>query len=143
MSNKKTDKRIFYKLNTAHRLLLKYMDREVKNRLGVPVAQSAALLYLMKNDGCLIKDLNASLLQNKSATTTLIERMQKNGLIVKKESETDGRATHIFITDKGRQINKKARPLVAELSRGLLDRFTDDELEVVHNFLDTILENYR
>ncbi len=143
MPDKTPDKRLFYKLNTSHRLLLKYVDREVRKRLGIPVAQSAALQYLVKNDGCLIKDLNSALLQNKSATTTLIERMVKNDLVVRRESETDGRATHVFLTDKGRQINKQVRPLIAELSQGLLDRFTEDEVAVVHKFLDTILENYR
>lgn len=145
MSEKKivTDKRIFYKLNMAQRLLLKYVDNENINQLGVPTAQIAALFYLLKHDGCLFKDLSKILSQNKSATTTLVERMEKNGLIIKKKSQSDGRASHLFLTDKGRDISEKAKPRVVELNHRLLGPFTDDEIKIVHRFLDSIIENYR
>ena len=140
---KATDRRLFYKLNLSQRLLLKYVDREITQKLGVPVAQIAALFYLMKHDGCLFKDLSDVLLQNKSATTTLVERMEKNGLIVKRKSPQDGRASNIYLTAKGRDISRQARPLVAEYNQDLLQRFSDTEIEIVHRFLDTIIENYR
>ncbi len=145
MSKKNTiaDKRLFYKLNISQRLLLKYVDREITNKLGIPVIQTAALFYLLKHDGCLFKDLSDVLFQNKSAITTLVERMEKNGLIVKKSSETDGRASHIFLTDKGRDINKQAQLIVAEYNSKLLNQFTVSEIEVIHRFLDTIIANYR
>ncbi|WP_041273236.1 MarR family winged helix-turn-helix transcriptional regulator [Desulforapulum autotrophicum] len=141
-NNLSSDKRIFYKLNISQRILLKYVDREITNRLGVSVVQTATLFYLLKHDGCLLKDLSRAFFQNKSATTTLVERMVKNGLIVKKQSETDGRAAHIFLTDKGRDINEKTRPLVAEYNSDLVDGFTDTEIGVIHRFLDRIIENY-
>jgi MarR family transcriptional regulator, organic hydroperoxide resistance regulator len=145
MSEKTTvaDKRLFYKLNISQRVLMKYVDREITNKLGVSVVQTAALFYILQHDGCLLKDLSSVLLQNNSATTTLVERMEKNGLIVKKNSDTDGRASQLFLTDKGRDIGEKAHPMVAEYNRSLLEQFTVSEIEVVHRFLDTIIANYR
>lgn len=136
------DRRLFYKLNIAQRLLLKYANREMINKLDVPVTHIAALFYLLQHDGCLLKDLSAVLFQNKSATTTLVERMIKNGLIYKTHSEDDGRASQIFLTDKGRDIAQQARPVVTEYNKELVDKFTDSELEVIHRFLDTVIENY-
>ncbi len=141
--SKAADKRLFYKLNMAQRLLLKYVDRELTRKLGVPSVQAAALFYLVKHDGCLFKTLSGVLMQNKSATTTLIERMEKNGLVEKKPSETDGRASNIYLTDKGRTIAKEAKPLVAEYNRSLMKHFSDADIEVIHCFLDTIIETYR
>ena len=140
--NTSTDKRLFYKLTVSQRLLLKHLDRGMTQILGIPVIQITALLYIAQNDGCLFKDLSRVLFQNKSATTTLVERMIKNGLIFKKNSETDGRASHIFLTDKGIDISRKARPVVAEYNDNLLNKFTASEIETVHKFLDTIIENY-
>ena len=137
------DKRLFYKLNMAQRLLLKYVDSEFTKRLGVPSVQAAALFYLMKYDGCLSKALSDVLMQNKSATTTLIERMEKNGLVEKTPSETDGRAWNICLTDKGRSIAREAKPLVAEYNRSLMKHFSDADIEVIHRFLDTIIKTYR
>lgn len=136
------DKRLFYKLNIAQRILLKYVNREMTNKLGVPVIHIAALFYLLQNDGCLQKDLSTVLFQNKSATTTLVERMMKNDLIYKTNSEDDGRASNIYLTDKGRSIAKQAPPIVAEYNKKLMDKFTASEIKVVHKFLDTIIENY-
>ena len=136
------DKRLFYKLNMAQRLLLKYVDRELTKRLGVPSVQVAALFYLMKHDGCLLKELSGVLMQNKSAMTTLVERMERNGLVEKKPSETDGRAANIFLTGKGQSIAGEAKPLVAEYNRCLMKHFSDADIEVIHRFLDTIIETY-
>lgn len=144
MSNKNiiVDKRLFYKFNISQRLLLNYANREMINKLGVPVTHIATLFYLSQNDGCLLKDLSKVFFQNKSATTTLVERMTKKGLIYKINSETDGRASHIYMTDKGREISILAQPIIAEYNDELLNRFTDSEIEVIHRFLDSIIENY-
>ncbi len=138
----RVDKRLFYKINMAQRLLFKYADREMTTRLGVPIAQTAALFYLMKHDGCQLKALSDLLMQNKSATTTLVERMEKNGLIIKKRSETDGRASNIYLTNKGRDIGTAAQPLANQYNQKLMKPFSSNEIEVIHRFLDHIVENY-
>ncbi len=136
------DGRLFYKLNMCQRGLLKHVDKETMNRFGVPVTQVAALFHLLKNNGCLLKDLCSALPQNKSATTTLVTRMEKNGLIVKKQSKTDGRAFNLSLTDKGCEIGKQALPMMKEFNHGLLAPFSNSESEVIHRFLDTIIKDY-
>ena len=138
-----TDKRLFYKLNVAQRLLLKYADRESRKTLDVSITQTGALFYLMENDGCLFKDLSKVLLQNKSATTTLVERMEKNGLIEKKKSKTDGRAMQIFLTDTGWNSGKLALSFKENFNNSLLDKFSNAEVETIHHFLDTIIKDFK
>ena len=138
-----SDKRLFFKLNLAQRLLLKYFDREVIERTGIPITQIAALFFLSNNDGCLFKDLSDALFQNKSAITTLMERMEKNGLVRKKASATDGRAAHIFLTEKGKAVCGEAVPLVKENNEKLAAHFTDGEIETVHRFFDLIIDMYK
>jgi DNA-binding MarR family transcriptional regulator len=140
--NDTTDNRLFYKLNIAQRILLKYIDKEINNKLGIPVVQATALFYIFQNNGCLLKDLSAALLQNKSAITTLVERMEKNGLIVKKDSESDGRASQLFLTEKGRCLCTQAQPLVLEYGQHMLEDFSDSEIHTIHRFLDTLIRKY-
>ncbi len=137
------DKRLFFKLNMAQRLLLKYYDREMIGRTGAPIIQAAALFFLRNNDGCLSRDLSDALYQNKSAITTLVERMERNGLVVRQASKTDGRAAHIFLTDKGKNVCDQALVLVKENNEKLAAHFTEAEMETVHRFFDTIIETYR
>jgi len=77
---------VLLKLNLAQRTLMKFVDREVREKTGATATQLAAIFYLMENDGCQLVDLSRELLQNKSAITTLVERMEKNGLIRKVQS---------------------------------------------------------
>ncbi|GAB6096106.1 MarR family winged helix-turn-helix transcriptional regulator [Desulfatiferula olefinivorans] len=136
------DKRIFFKLNLCQRLLMKHADREMIQALGVPIGQVGALFYLLGNDGCLLKDLSLELRQNKSAITTLSERMEKNGLIRKQMSESDGRAVHLYLTDAGRSAAEKALPLVKAFNRELTTHFNDREIDTIHRFFDTIIDIY-
>jgi DNA-binding MarR family transcriptional regulator len=136
------DNRLFYKINIAQRVLFKQVDRETKERFGVSSTQLATLFYLLKNDGCFLKSLSKEFFQNKSAITTLVERMEKNHLLKKKSSTADGRAFQIFITPKGREIGLRALELLSDLNVALTDGFSMEEIEIVHRFLNGIINKY-
>lgn len=136
------DYMLFFKLNLSQRILLKWSDRELTSQVGATTTQIAAIFYLMGNDGCQLVDLSRELLQNKSAITTLVERMVKNDLIIKSPSSTDGRASHLFLTDKGRNIGKKAMPYVLEYNRELVKGFSRTETEVINRFFNSIIQRF-
>jgi DNA-binding MarR family transcriptional regulator len=121
---------------------MKSIDREMQEKIGGSATQIAALFYLMDNDGCQLVDLSRELLQNKSAITTLIERMEKNGLLQKVPSQTDKRASQLFITTKGRELSMNALPFVTAYDRVLADGFSEDELEIVTRFLDIVINRF-
>lgn len=133
---------ILFKLNLAQRTLMKWIDREMQEKIGGTATQIAALFYLMENDGCLLVDLSRELLQNKSAITTLVERMEKNSLLKKVPSPIDKRASQLFITPEGRNLGMKALPFVTAYDRSLADGFTQEELTVVARFLDAIISRF-
>lgn len=142
MNKLTADYRLFFKLNLSQRILLKWADRELTNQVGATTTQIAAIFYLMGNDGCLLVDLSRELLQNKSAITTLVERMVKNNLITKRPSDTDGRASHLYLTDRGREIGQRAMPYVIEYNRELVKEFTTGEIEVINRFFDSIMQRF-
>lgn len=136
------NKRLFYKYSKSYRFLFKWIDRESQNRFSVSSTQLAALFYLLENDGCLLKALSEELFQNKSAITTLVERMEKNGLLRKKNSQTDGRAFQLFITSKGKAIGHEALVLLSEFNTALTCGFSIKEVETIHRFFDTVIRNF-
>jgi DNA-binding MarR family transcriptional regulator len=133
---------ILFKFNLAQRTLMKSIDRDMREKIGATATQMAALFYLMDNDGCLLVDLSRELLQNKSAITTLVERMEKNCLLQKVPSQVDKRASQLFLTTKGRELGLKALPFVAAYDNVLADGFSLDELAVVSRFLDTVISRF-
>lgn len=133
---------LFFRLNLAQRVLMKSVDREIREKIGVSATQVAALMYLIKHDGCLLVDLSRELLQTKSAITTLVERMEKNGFIHKVPSPIDKRASQLFLTSKGTEMCKLALPFVAAYDKNIMEEFKQDELEIVARFLNKIIEKY-
>lgn len=133
---------LLFKLNLAQRTLMKCLDREMQDKIGGSATQIAALFYLIENDGCLLVDLSRELLQNKSAITTLVERMEKNTLLQKIPSQIDKRASQLFLTAKGRELAIKALPFVAAYDNALVDGFDQKELETITRFLDTVIGRF-
>lgn len=133
---------LFFKLNLSQRVLLKWVDREMTKLVGATATQIAAILYLMDHDGCQPVDLSRELLQNKSAITTLAERMEKNGLITRSPSARDGRASILHLTAKGRGIGLKAIPYISEYNRELMKGFSTEEIAVIDRFFESIMQRF-
>lgn len=141
-SNKRMDKRLFFLLNMGQHKLYKHVDQRCEQSLGTPVAQVAALLYLSKSDGCLLKELSNALNLNNSAMTGLSNRLVNNKLVERRPCELDGRASRLFINDKGRDVVTGAFPLLNEMNELLSEEFTQAELEVVARFLNRLIERF-
>ncbi len=110
------DQRIFFLLNQAQRKLLKYVDTYSEKNVGISSIQAAALFSVEKTKGSLLNEMGRSLKLNNSSITGLTNRMEENNLIVRKPCSLDGRSTRIFLTDKGIQTLKKAKPILKELN---------------------------
>ena len=136
------DKRLFFLMNMAQHRVYKFADTESVKRLGIPVTQVAAMLYVAKHEGCLQKDLSRALGLNNSAVTGLAGRMEGNELIVRKPCELDGRATRLYLSDKGRDILPQVFPLSRDLGDKMSAGFSDTEMEVVTRFLNQLLESF-
>lgn len=134
--------RLFLKLNLAQRTLMKSVDREMLEKIGGSATQVAALFYLRDNDGSQLVDLSRELLQNKSAITTLVERMEKNGMLHKVPSQTDKRAFQLFITDKGKEMVRLALPFLDVYGNALSSGFSPEELAVIERFLDSVTSRF-
>lgn len=133
------DRRIFFLVTRAARVLLKTSDRYLKGYVGITTVQMGALFYLMQNDGCLLKELSKGLELNNSAVTGLVDRMAANGFVRRAPCQKDGRAFRIFITKKGRKTAEKGIPLALKMNQEIAGAFTDSEIEVVVRFLNAII----
>lgn len=119
--------------------LNKLGDRVFQQVLGVSAAHLAALFFLYRNNGCLLKDLSAGLDLNNSAVTGLVRRMEAAGLVVKEACTDDGRAFRVKITELGLKAVESADPVLLKVYDLLTADFSEDEMETVARFLATIV----
>jgi len=130
------DKRLFFLINKARHSLTQRMDRRMSQAIDVPIAQVTALLALEVRDGCRQKELGHFLGLNKSGTTGLVGRMEKNQLITRVSDLSDARAIRVFMSAKGQTVLQKAKPIIKAANSELQEGFSDDEMDTVVRFLN-------
>jgi DNA-binding MarR family transcriptional regulator len=133
------DQRLYYKLNQAQHLLTKMVDAELAGALGIKTVQLGAIFFLIEHDGCMLKEISAGLELNNSAITTLVARMEKGGLLTRETCSVDGRSYRIYLTDKAKSVGQKAIPVAKELNSMLAEGFSDEEINTVIRFLDSVI----
>ena len=75
------ENRLFFLINKAQHRVFTLANQKSEQVLGVSVTQAAVLLHVAKHEGCLQKELSRALGLNHPATTGLVARMLKNGLL--------------------------------------------------------------
>jgi DNA-binding MarR family transcriptional regulator len=133
------ERRLFFLLTQAQRALVKYADAALLAEHGVTSAQAAALMFLAKNDASALTRLGEGLALNAPAISGLANRLEKLGLVERRDDPDDGRAYRLTLTDEGRRraaaIVPRVRALHGELTRG----FSADEVEIVTRFLSGLI----
>lgn len=137
------DKRLFFLINKAKHRMFKYAEAQTEERLGTSVTQTAALMFIGKEEGCLQKELAKMLGLNHSAVTGLVDRMIKNDLIRRQKCQDDARASRLFLTQLGQTKAPQIKPLIQELNTKLTKDFSDAEIDIVLRFLNNIVDDFR
>ncbi|EBA14446.1 transcriptional regulator [Roseobacter sp. SK209-2-6] len=101
--------------------------------LGIVPGQFPVLLALWKKDGLTQKELLALLDIEQATLANTLARMERDGLIVRKEHPADARARTIHLTEKARSIRDRAYMAAMETNKKALSGFTDSERQ---RFLD-------
>ena len=74
--------------------------------LGIHPRQMPILAVLWKEDGCSQKELASQLGVKPPTVTVSIQRLEKIGIIVRKQDEKDQRISRIYLTEEGKAILK-------------------------------------
>lgn len=136
------DKRLFFLMNMAQRNMFNHAEKVCEQKLGATITQMAAVMFVGNNPGCMQKDVVTGLGLKKSAVTSLLTRIETNGLIRRVVSEDDARVVNLFTTAEGQDKAQKALPLIAELNQQLTEDFSDDEVEVIARFLNKVRDRF-
>jgi DNA-binding MarR family transcriptional regulator len=98
------------------------------------------LVYQAGPEGGLSQaQLSEMMLVNRANITTLIDRMEKAGLVIRTSDSADRRTNIIKLTAKGKKVFAKAEPLYAKLVGQVMSGFKQGEMKK----LITVLEEVR
>ncbi|CAM3713449.1 MarR family winged helix-turn-helix transcriptional regulator [Parendozoicomonas haliclonae] len=131
---------LYFLLNTAQQTLFRQVDQQALQLVGVSAAQITALHHLQSMNGCMQADLGDALGLGKAATSGMVSRLEKNGLVKRLPSPTDGRGYKLMLTEDGEKAIVRSRPLLNQLNVILEDGFKESELVVIRRFMHTVVD---
>ena len=104
-------------------------------------AQGRILYVLWQEDGVPIKNISEKSGLAITSLTTMLERMEKNGLISRKTDEADKRKTLLFLTDKAKKLKEAYDSVSNEMGNIYYRDFTDKEILQFEEYLNRIRVN--
>jgi DNA-binding MarR family transcriptional regulator len=87
--------------------IIRLKGREILNDFNITIPQFSALQILIYNGELTIGELSQKMALACSTITDLVDRMEKNQLVVRKKDEKDKRVVRIEVLPKGHDIVKK------------------------------------
>src|SRR5262245_1797572 len=115
----------------VHARLTRDMDAEMRARHGISLSAYEVLMLLgdAPRRRMRVSELSAASLLSVSGVSRLVDRLVREGLVVKEACEEDGRGAEAVLTTMGRGRLRAARAShLADVRRRFLAGFSDDEL---------------
>lgn len=116
----KLSNQVCFPLYSASRLITKaykpYLDE-----LGITYPQYLVFLVLWETDKISVNQISEKLMLNSNTLSPLLKRMEKMNLLERNRSERDERIVIIQLTEKGRLLKDKAKPIPESLLQILVN----------------------
>jgi DNA-binding MarR family transcriptional regulator len=126
----------------VHTALLRALDTELDAAHGLPLTSYDVLIYLQHAPQKRLRmaELADSVLLSRSGVTRLVDRLEREGLLVRDACDDDGRGLYAVLTRKGEELLERARPThLAGVRERFLRHFSEDELEQMAAYWERVL----
>ncbi|MBQ6335222.1 MAG: MarR family transcriptional regulator [Erysipelotrichaceae bacterium] len=104
-------------------------------------AQGTIMYVLMDRKQMTIKDICKATGLAKTSLTTMLERMEKQGLIEKIEDENDHRCTLVSLTEKSQKYKKVIEKVAVNMMKEYYRDMSDEEVTLFEETLKRVLNN--
>lgn len=122
----KLEKQVCFRLYTASRLVIQAYT-PMLNQLGITYPQYLVLMVLWEQDMQPVNDIAHLLHLETNTVTPLLQRMEKQGIVVRQRGKTDKRQQIVSLTEKGRAMEEEAFSTIPE---GMMERLAPCPLKI-------------
>ena len=131
-------------LSQIHSITADFLTDRLKNK-GFPDFASShgnILFQLSVHEKMTMGDLAEKINRDKSTTTVLVRKLEKDGFITGDSDPADKRSRIIYLTEKGKQFNTIAQELSKELLETFYKDFSDEDKNIFFEMLLRIKKNF-
>lgn len=115
--------------------IIKQKGREILNDFAITPPQFVALQWLMENGDLTIGELSNKMYLACSTTTDLVDRMEKNLLVIRIKDPKDRRVVRIHLLQEGERIIEEVIQKRQNYLRDMLVNFKEEELTTLEKSL--------
>lgn len=139
----KLGNQLCFRLYTLTRLITQAY-RPLLEPLGLTYPQYLVMLVLWEQDNLTVGDICHRLRLDTNTLTPLLQRMEREGLVVRKRGLVDGRQTIVTLTKKGKRLEERAASVPDCMSQNWHgDAIGIDELTNMVNTVDTLIDGMK
>lgn len=129
-------------LGFAHTALFRHLSKLMKeHNLPITPEQFSVLSHLWQNDGLKQSDLAVCTNRNRANVTRIIDILEREGIVIRKDDANDRRVFNIYLTDKGKSIKKETAKCAEQSIDDALVGLTKEEIETCKKVLLNIQQN--
>ena len=109
----------------------------------VSVGQTPLLYVLNRKEGGNQAELAKILGVKPSSLTSMLNRMEKAGLLERRASDTDQRAHNVYLTHKGKRVSRKLSAITRFINERTLAGFRGEEKLLLLRLLEHMMSNMK
>lgn len=130
---------VFYQVIRLHY----HRTHMMLDKIGVYPGQPPMLYFLEKEDGQSQKDLADKLNVKPATITVMLNRMEKSGLVLRKQDDEDQRISRVYITEKGKEVYKQVEETMSRIESECFYNFTEEEKIVLRRLFMQMRDNLK
>ncbi|MGD8190666.1 MarR family winged helix-turn-helix transcriptional regulator [Brevibacillus ginsengisoli] len=122
----------------AHAQMITLIEQDLASEKRVPLSTYDVLIALYEAPGkrLRINEIGKSVVLSRSGLTRLVDRLERENLIIRERSDTDRRGAFAVLTREGQKEFLKAWPVYAKgIQEHFVSKVTTEELEVLRTIL--------
>lgn len=127
-------------ISIINRLFSVYFNSKMDDKT-IGFSQVRMLRYIDQNEGCSQRKVNEYFMSDKGTTTTLLNSLEQNKMIVRIRNKDDSRIKNLSITEKGKLFIGEMKVVLGDWTDILLKGFDEQEREMAFNVLNRMVVN--
>ena len=133
---------IMLDLKKTNKKIIKLLSSRFKDmKLNITPNQSKILMFLSDNENVSSNDIAKCIHVNKSTLSKMLNSLERNGFIIRKNSKIDTRKKNIILTNKALKIINILKDDAERISKELMINVKKDEYDTFKRVLEKVEMN--
>ncbi len=140
------DNELSHELSRLQRCVDRQLRRCIEKHVdqsGIYRGQHMLLMWLGHNPGATQAQLAKARDISPAATTNALQKLEKDGYILREADEEDCRINHVQVTDKGQKVIEQSLQTFQKIDEEMYQGFNEEELLQLKSFYERILHNLK